>query len=1508
MHLSNMFADIVPFKLTDIGEGIAEVQIKQWYGSIEYAIVIAIIDRFVNVNDKIREFDRLCEVQSDKASVTVTSRYSGTIRKLHFSVDDVVPVGSTLVDIETEDSIPAHVLSINTQRPSGVMFTRNIAFVIRQLNANLFQHFRKMHLSNMFADIVPFKLTDIGEGIAEVQIKQWYGSIEYAIVIAIIDRFVNVNDKIREFDRLCEVQSDKASVTVTSRYSGTIRKLHFSVDDVVPVGSTLVDIETEDSRALPTVRMEVDGVQRNVLVDTGSSKCVAHVSCCMNWRKSCASIIAVDGNEIRCQGEGVVHLQSADGGQAKVDVIVTAKKPLGFDFILGMNAIMAFGGVSVGPRGYVRFGAKRKEVCAADVVSIKMDEKDFVLTFNPLTRCWTAAWKWSDSKGPDVLRNKIKEYAPAASASARTAYKEELQRWIENGWLVPYDKSKYGPAKGLIPLMAVVQRNKKKVRPVMDFRELNGFIETFTADADVCTQRLREWRRQGMNVSVIDLKTAYLQIHIDKSLWPFQTVMVEGRRFCLTRLGFGLNVAPLVMKTALNCVLSQDKDIKRGTSAYLDDVLVNEDVVKASRVEQHLARYGLLCKVHERVAEGARVLGLRVWGSTQLTRRSVFSYCGRLTGHFPVCGWLRVAVAFIKRTVTAATSSWDEAVEDGWLKPLLNEIAARVSREDPVRGRWDVSGNQARVWVDASALAIGAALEVDGSIVEDSAWLRPNDARHINMAELDAVIKGLNLALSWKMRSIELMTDSSMVFRWISDGLSGRARLKTKAANELLIRRRVGTVLSLVKEYGLELTVKLVKSANNRADALTRVPQRWLAIASAARKPVCAATNDVNVERLIRTLHHTAGHPGVRRTVYFARRINPTVPRRLVRQVVADCQVCRTVDPAPVRWKRGTLEVKKTWQRVAMDITHFRGRPYLSLIDCGPSRFAVWRPLRLQTSADVVEQLETIFCERGAPEELLTDNDTAFRIRTFSQLTARWNVRVRFRCAYAPSGNGIVERCHRSVKVIAMRKGCSVPEAVYLYNIMPRDNRTAQSTPANAVYRYDVRLRGIDQPLQEEEPKDSPYAVGDKVWVKPPAVRCDTRFQSGTVTGTLSRQAVIVNETPRHVRDLRRRSPSQERRDEQPRTADQDDDLVIHFPGGDRAQTDQAPEAAVEGLRRSTRILVQCIVSAIVVGDGEAETEAKEANSSAESHELGNHPKCLEQLNGTLLATPAVRNLAREKQIDLQQVIGSGPNGRVTKKDVLNHIEKLKHASMDISETFNPVAADYKVVPIRGYARTMLKNMTVASSIPHFTFSDEVNMNGLVALKESLKQVQSANGAKITYMPFFVKALSLALHKYPIMNAQFDEKRSSIVHQFVHNVCFAVDTPNGLVAPAIKSCERKSVLEIASEMFTLRKKAVEGTLSHEELTGGTITLSNIGTIGGTYASPVLLPPQVTIGAIGRIQLLPRYDEERRLQPTFILCVSWSADHRVLDGAIVAKFSNIWKEYVETPSLIDSTFH
>uniref|UniRef100_A0A5S6Q1P2 Integrase catalytic domain-containing protein n=1 Tax=Trichuris muris TaxID=70415 RepID=A0A5S6Q1P2_TRIMR len=852
------------------------------------------------------------------------------------------------------------------------------------------------------------------------------------------------------------------------------------------------------TKALPSVRLRIDGTPRNVLVDTGCSKCVAHVESCKRWTRRPVSLLAVDGKELRCQGTGIVSLEQNGGRRATVEAIIVNAKPLGFDFVLGMNGIEALGGVTV--------------------------SKGRGVAYDPVTRVWSAAWKWTGGEGPAVLKNSVKEYSP--SAWARASYEKELEKWIQKAWLVPYDCRRYGPVKGLIPLMAVVQRHKQKVRPVMDFRELNAHIEPFTAAADVCADKLRQWRRQGANVAMVDLKDAYLQVRVNEALWPYQTVEFRGRRYCLTRLGFGLNVAPLVLKAILNFVLSQDPAIKRGTSAYVDDILVNEDVIPASRVKEELERYGLECKSPERLADGARVLGLKVHSEhgrlmwtrgnavgdvpQELTRRAVFAYCGELVGHLPVCGWLRVAAAFVKRSANAATKSWDEPIDDGTIGPLLKEIAARVKEHDPARGIWNVSGDRARIWVDASGVALGVALEVGGAIVEDASWLRRDDAQHINMAELDAVIRGLNLAIAWKMTIIELMTDSSTVYRWIADGLTG-------------------------------------------------------------------------AKRLITAVHHAAGHPGVRRTSYFVRRADPTLNRSLVRRVVSECQVCQSIDPPPAKWERGSLEVPRVWQRVAIDITHCGSRPVLTLIDCGPSRFAIWRPLSLQTSAHVIEQLESIFCERGAPEELLLDNDTAFRSRSFTVFAARWGVRLRFRCAYVPSGNGIVERCHRSIKVIAARKDCSILEAVYLYNVTPRDDRSASSTPAAAVYRYDVRIREIDRPPEEDHPGAAPYVIGEKVWVRPAGARCVSKYGQGTVTGILSRHAVAVDGIPRHVRDLRHRTTSDESGEEVPPEGDPDDGLVLHFgrPEAQPMPADEEPptrhsvseqQTPSTGLRRSSRL------------------------------------------------------------------------------------------------------------------------------------------------------------------------------------------------------------------------------------------------------------------------------------------------------------------------------------------------
>lgn len=325
----------------------------------------------------------------------------------------------------------------------------------------------------------------------------------------------------------------------------------------------------------------------------------------------------------------------------------------------------------------------------------------------------------------------------------------------------------------------------------------------------------------------------------------------------------------------------------------------------------------------------------------------------------------------------------------------------------------------------------------------------------------------------------------------------------------------------------------------------------------------------------IADIHHSAGHPGVRRTLYIVKRVYPATTRRQVRDVVANCDACLSNDPAPVKWQSGSLEVDSVWQRVAMDITHYKGLPYLTLIDCGPSRFAVWSQLRLQTSASVIRNLEAVFYERGAPEEILTDNDTAFRSRVFADFMARWCVRLRFRCSHAPSGNGIVERCHRTIKVIAARKGCEIAEAVYLYNLTSRDDSTQANAPANTLYRYPVRIRGVDHCTEDEEEMNNPYKVGDEVWVTPPNARCDSRHSRALVAKVVSDQAVEINGVPRHIKHIRRCAS--------PAPADgvlatDDEELLIQLPAGlveEESDSGDAAEANLTLPRRSSSLRTQ---------------------------------------------------------------------------------------------------------------------------------------------------------------------------------------------------------------------------------------------------------------------------------------------------------------------------------------------
>lgn len=284
-----------------------------------------------------------------------------------------------------------------------------------------------------------------------------------------------------------------------------------------------------------------------------------------------------------------------------------------------------------------------------------------------------------------------------------------------------------------------------------------------------------------------------------------------------------------------------------------------------------------------------------------------------------------------------------------------------------------------------------------------------------------------------------------------------------------------------------------------------------------------------------------------------------------------------------------------------------------------------------------------------------------------------------------------------------------------------------------------------------------------------------------------------------------------------------------------------------------------------------------------------------------VLATPAVRRIAKENNIKLNDVRGTGKGGRVLKEDVISYLDNLNTPKKTPAPA--PLAQEDRIEEIKGFKKAMVKTMTTAWTVPHFSYCDEVDAGELVRIKEDLNRIGKRNNVKITYMPFFVKSASLALHKFPVLNSHVDEKCEYITMKYAHNIGVAMDTPHGLVVPNVKNVQNLSIVEIARELNRLQESGEKGQLKMEDLTGGTFTLSNIGAIGGTYAKPIIFTPQVAIGALGKIQVLPRLDERKNLIESYIFNISWSADHRVIDGATVARFSNLWKLYVANPRLL-----
>ncbi|MBV2168671.1 MAG: 2-oxo acid dehydrogenase subunit E2 [Bdellovibrio sp.] len=293
-----------------------------------------------------------------------------------------------------------------------------------------------------------------------------------------------------------------------------------------------------------------------------------------------------------------------------------------------------------------------------------------------------------------------------------------------------------------------------------------------------------------------------------------------------------------------------------------------------------------------------------------------------------------------------------------------------------------------------------------------------------------------------------------------------------------------------------------------------------------------------------------------------------------------------------------------------------------------------------------------------------------------------------------------------------------------------------------------------------------------------------------------------------------------------------------------------------------------------------------------------------------VLATPATRRLAREMGVDINAVGGSGLAGRVTREDVLSakggapavSAKAPSAPGMSIPKPAyqGPAGAAEERVPMIGIRKKIAENMQKSKTIiPHFTIMDEAKVDAMVAMRESLKEHAEKNGTKITYLPIVMKALIATIREFPMFNASIDDAAGEIVYKKYFNLGFAADTPNGLVVPVIKNADQKSILEISKEILDLSKRARDGKLKPDEMKGATITVTNIGSIGGTYATPVINHPEVAILGMYKIDEKPVI-KNGQLAAIKVMNYTMTADHRLIDGAIAARFLAAFIARIENP--------
>jgi pyruvate dehydrogenase E2 component (dihydrolipoamide acetyltransferase) len=282
---------------------------------------------------------------------------------------------------------------------------------------------------------------------------------------------------------------------------------------------------------------------------------------------------------------------------------------------------------------------------------------------------------------------------------------------------------------------------------------------------------------------------------------------------------------------------------------------------------------------------------------------------------------------------------------------------------------------------------------------------------------------------------------------------------------------------------------------------------------------------------------------------------------------------------------------------------------------------------------------------------------------------------------------------------------------------------------------------------------------------------------------------------------------------------------------------------------------------------------------------------------------PAVRKLAQEMGVDISKVQGSGPEGRITEDDVRRGAGKAeKESPRAPTITFERFGRVLRI-PLKGIRKTIAENMTQSlKTAAHVTHMDYADVTKLAAYREKEKEEAEKKGVKLTFLPFVVKACVLALKEFPYVNSSLDDEKQEIVIKQYYHIGMAVDTPAGLMVPVIHNANEKTILEIARDVWRLAELARTREIQLKDLQGSTFTITNIGSLGGEFATPVINYPECAILALGRISEKPLVIDGK-IEIRKVLPLSLSFDHRIIDGAMAAKFVGEVKRHLEDPDAL-----